>query len=85
MNQTVAPQVLRLPAVMQMTGLGKTSIYARIADGLFPKSIPVGSRAVVWPIVEVEAINRAYIAGKTNDEVKALVRKLEAKRKELDE
>ncbi len=39
---------LRLPAVKASTGLSKSSIYARIAEGTFPKQIPLGPRLVVW-------------------------------------
>jgi prophage regulatory protein len=39
---------LRLPQVKQSTGLSKSTIYARIAEGTFPKQIPLGPRLVVW-------------------------------------
>ena len=39
---------LRLPEVKQNTGLSKSTIYARIAEGTFPKQIPLGPRLVVW-------------------------------------
>ncbi|MEA5424357.1 AlpA family transcriptional regulator [Synechococcus sp. CCY9202] len=39
---------LRLPQVKSATGLSKSTIYARIADGTFPKQIPLGPRLVVW-------------------------------------
>jgi prophage regulatory protein len=39
---------LRLPEVKQTTGLSKSTIYARISDGTFPKQIPLGPRLVVW-------------------------------------
>ena len=41
-------KLLRLPEVKQTTGLSKSSIYARIAEGTFPKQIPLGPRLVVW-------------------------------------
>ena len=41
-------QLLRLPQVKATTGLSKSTIYARIADGTFPKQIPLGPRLVVW-------------------------------------
>jgi prophage regulatory protein len=40
--------LLRLPQVKQTTGLSKSTIYARIAEGTFPKQIPLGPRLVVW-------------------------------------
>ena len=41
-------KLLRLPQVKQSTGLSKSTIYARIAEGTFPKQIPIGPRLVVW-------------------------------------
>ncbi len=40
--------LLRLPQVRLMTGLSKSTIYARIAEGTFPKQISLGPRLVVW-------------------------------------
>ena len=39
---------LRLPEVKATTGLSKSTIYSRIAEGTFPKQIPLGQRLVVW-------------------------------------
>ena len=41
-------KLLRLPEVKSTTGLSKSSIYARISEGTFPKQIPLGPRLVVW-------------------------------------
>ena len=41
-------KLLRLPEVKSTTGLSKSSIYARISEGTFPKQIPLGTRLVVW-------------------------------------
>ena len=41
-------KLLRLPEVKATTGLSKSSIYARIAEGTFPKQISLGPRLVVW-------------------------------------
>ena len=46
-RQTTAPRFLRLPEVLQITGMSKTFIYDRINDGTFPKQIQLGSRTVV--------------------------------------
>jgi len=45
MNQ-LQSKLLRLPQVKAATGLSKSSIYARIAEGTFPKQIPLGPRLV---------------------------------------
>ena len=73
--------ILRLPAIKTSTGLSRSTIYLRIAQGLFPKPVSLGGRAVGWPASEVVALNAARIAGKSNAEVCELVVKLETARK----
>ena len=48
-------EVLRLPAVLQRSGLRKTSVYAAVKRGAFPAPIRIGDRAVGWLASEVEA------------------------------
>lgn len=40
--------ILRLPRVKDRTGLSRSSIYLKISQGLFPKPISLGARAVGW-------------------------------------
>ena len=47
-KQVEPPRFIRLPQVVEMTGMGKTFIYARISDGTFPKQIQHGGKSVVW-------------------------------------
>ena len=47
--------ILRLPAVKKCTGLARSTIYYRIAQGTFPKPISLGSRSVGWIESELEA------------------------------
>lgn len=39
---------IKLTNVISMTGLSKSSIYAMMQKGEFPKSVSIGSRAVAW-------------------------------------
>jgi prophage regulatory protein len=48
LNNLNSQHLLRLPEVKHLTGLSKSSIYARIAEDSFPRQIPLGSRTVVW-------------------------------------
>ena len=73
--------ILRLPAIETGTGLSRSTIYLRIEEGLFPKPVSLGGRAVGWPANEVETLNAARIAGKSDAEVRELVVALEAARK----
>ena len=47
-KQVEPPRFIRLPQVIELTGMGKTFIYARISDGTFPKQIQLGGKSVVW-------------------------------------
>jgi prophage regulatory protein len=47
-------KLLRLPEVKSTTGLSKSSIYARISEGTFPRQIPLGTRLVVWVEADIQ-------------------------------
>ena len=51
----MAHAILRLPAVIARTGLSRSTIYARIAQGTFPPPYNLGPRAVGWLKSEVVA------------------------------
>ena len=55
-------RVLRLPRVQARTGLARSTIYVRVADGSFPQPIRLGARAVGWIESEVDAWIRERIA-----------------------
>ena len=57
-------RLIRLPEVLSRTGYGRTSIYRKMEDGSFPKSVKLGgppldssvfdSRAIAWIEDEVD-------------------------------
>ena len=53
-NQAFKYNVLRLPDVKAATGLSRSSIYKRISEDSFPKSINLGGRCVGWLQSDVE-------------------------------
>lgn len=57
MAQQVKEQtaILRRKRVEARVGLGRSTIYKRVADGTFPKPISLGARAVGWIEAEVDA------------------------------
>jgi len=76
--------ILRMPAVKAETGhRSHASIYTAIKNGTFTTGVAIGQRSVGWPSTEVQAINAARIAGKSEDEIRELVNRLHAKRIEL--
>lgn len=46
--------ILRLPAVKARTGLSRSTIYLRVAEGTFPKPVSLGGRAVGWVESEIQ-------------------------------
>lgn len=69
--------ILRIDAVLAETGhRSHSSIYTAVAAGLFPEPIKIGLRATGWPDSEVAAILKARIAGQSDDQIRALVKKL---------
>jgi len=76
--------ILRMPAVKVETGhRSHASIYNAIRAGTFTRPVQIGERAVGWPSDEVQAINAARIAGKSDADIRELVNRLHAKRAEL--
>lgn len=47
-------KILRLKQVMEKTGLSRSTIYAYISDGFFPKQIILGIRSVGWIEDDIE-------------------------------
>ena len=45
---------LRLHEVKRLTGLGKSTIYVRMAEGSFPRQISLGPRLVVWSELHIQ-------------------------------
>lgn len=69
--------ILRRPQVEAESGLSRSTIYLRIEQGLWPRPVRLGPRAVGWPAGEVAALNAARIAGRTEDDIRSLVGRLE--------
>lgn len=77
-------KILRMPAAKDKAGhRSDASIYNAIRDGLWTTGVAIGQRANGWPDYEVDAIITARIAGKSDDQIRELVKALHAKRTEL--
>ena len=50
----VKPRLIRLPNVLNRTGLARSTIYLRISEGEFPRPISIGKRAVAWLESEID-------------------------------
>jgi prophage regulatory protein len=50
-----APTIIRRKQVEARTGLSRSTIYLRVSQGTFPKSVNLGARAVGW--IESEIVD----------------------------
>jgi len=60
---------LRRPEVEHVTGLGRSTIYAKMDSGEFPKPVPLSGGAVGWLESEIAAWQEKRIAarGRANE------------------
>lgn len=49
-----AALLLRLPTVMAMTGLGRSTIYRLVAEDKFPAPVRLSARAIAWRLVDLQ-------------------------------
>ena len=61
---TTPDAILRRPEVERMTGLKRTAIYERMAEGKFPQSVQLGVRHVGWLESEIQEWIRELAASR---------------------
>ena len=76
-----AVTILRRRQVEAESGCPRSTLYLRMAQGLWTLPVSLGGRTVGWPASEVAALNAARIAGLTEAQMRALVIELMAARK----
>ena len=59
-----ACRLIRLPQIIEITGMKKASIYLWMSENRFPKPIRIGARSVGWVESEISAWIRARIAAR---------------------
>lgn len=69
-------KIIRKPEIRLITGLSTTSQFEQIRDGLLPKYINLGAKSVGLFEHEALAIVTARAAGKSNDEIREIVKAL---------
>ncbi len=47
-------RILRRHEVEKLTGLSRSTIYLRMSQGTFPKSVPLGGRLIGWDSRSIE-------------------------------
>ena len=75
--------IWRIPSVKDEMGWrSDASVYNGVRNGTLTTGVAIGQRSRGWPDYEVKAIAAARIAGKTDTEIRELVKVLHAKRTE---
>jgi prophage regulatory protein len=66
-NNTRPRSILRLAGVLERTGMKKSSLFAQMAAGKFPKSVAIaGTRSTGWDSHAIDAYVDAQFAGAAN-------------------
>jgi prophage regulatory protein len=68
--------MLRSAEAFKVLGVSKSVAYRKVREGLLTPPIPVARNSVCWPSYELDLINKARIAQKSDDALRALVLKL---------
>lgn len=76
-------RILKLPTVLDRKGGSRSKTYVEMEQGLFPRPIKLGLRAVGWPEHEVEQVIAARIAGVDDTKLRKLVQRLHEARTAL--
>lgn len=62
-------RLIRMPDVMLLTGLSRSSIYFQMKTKEFPQKIQIGERAIAWLESDIhEWINNKLMKGEGNNE-----------------
>jgi len=75
-NLSTTNPLYRRPIVSELTGKSRSTLYRDIQKGLFTPAVSIGGDRVAWPANDIQVINSARIAGKSEEEIKQLVSEL---------
>lgn len=76
---------IRANKAQSVLGLPKSTFYSQISEGLLPPPIRLGKRSVGWLESEINAVIRARIQNRSDDEIKVLVQCLVNERQSISE
>ena len=80
---TLPIEVIRMYEVTDFLKYSKNTYLAREADGLMPPPISLGGSSKGYLKHEIQAVLNYLIVGKSDDEIRALVKSLVAQRQQL--
>jgi prophage regulatory protein len=51
---------VRLPTILKVFPVGKSTFWKRVADGEFPQPVKLGSRTSAWRVADVRKMIASY-------------------------
>ena len=48
-------RLIRVPEVLALIGVSRSTLYAMVAEGQFPRPVKIGHRSVGWPARDVQS------------------------------
>ena len=67
MQSDTADRILRLKAVLQRTGLCRSTLYRKMENGSFPQNVQISTRCVGWRESAINAWMRNPMFYSAND------------------
>lgn len=56
-NNVLPPEgFVRLPVIIRVMGIGKTTWWAGVREGRFPKPVKLGPRTSAWRVEDIRAL-----------------------------
>lgn len=65
-------RIIRLPELVELLGLSRSTIFRRISSGHIPPAFSLGERSVGWSKNEIEIIKNALVRSEKSDDLKKL-------------
>ena len=63
-NPFLETRFLRLPAILEIFPIGKSTWWQGVKDGRFPKPVKLGERTTAWKIEDIKALIESYSSSK---------------------
>lgn len=66
--------------VLRRLATGRSTLYTKVQQGVFPKPVKLGKRKIAWPQHEVDQMMIFYLRSPSEEQAQDFVRDLESDR-----
>lgn len=70
---TISERLVRLPEVETIVGFKKSTIWAKVKEGTFPKPIKLADRITVWKLTDLDKWVKKEIEAYENDVIQKCI------------